>query len=262
MNKDHSNTITKIISDIKMKDGVLIQCFPGQGLVGRIAGMQLIEYFNAKKAAKIFSSYFPHLVVFQGEIGKLIHGELWAIDKTNPPILILTGESQPQESAEGMFQVLNAALNIAEKWGINKVIAIGGYKPADIESTPEVTAFAYTEDDVKTLKDNDIHIFTEGRVSGAVGVLTALASERGFKSFGIMGKVRPSDVSALAFGVDPIASKKVLKVICKLLGFEMDLTKMDQMIQDIQQTEAKAMQVIDDLNRTRVERAERKTYYI
>ena len=262
MSKDYPNTITKIISDFKMKDGVLIQCFPGQGLVGRIAGMQLIEYFNAKKAAKIFSSYFPHLVIFQGELGKLVHGELWAIDKTTPPILVLTGESQPQEAAEGMFEVLNATLDIAEKWGINKVIAIGGFRPADLESTPEVTAFAYTEEDAETLKDNNIQLFTEGRVSGAVGVLTALASERGFNSYGIMGKVRPSDASALAFGVDPVASKNVLKVVSKLLGFEMDLTKMDQMIQDIQQTEAKAMRVIDDLSRSRTDRAERKTYYI
>ncbi len=262
MSGNHLNIITKIISDFKLKNGVLIQCFPGQGLVGRIAGMQLIEYFNAKKAAKIYSSYFPHLVIFQGELGKLVHGELWAIEKNNPPLLILTGESQPQEGAEGMFQVLNATLDIAEKWGINKVIAIGGFRPADLESTPEVTAFAYTEDDANRLKEHNINLFTEGRVSGAVGVLTALASERGFMSYGIMGKVRPGEGSALAFGVDPIASKNVLNAVCKLLGFEMDLSKMDQMIQDIQQTEAKAMRVIDDLSRTRTDRAERKTYYI
>ena len=123
-----------------------------------------------------------------------------------------------------MFQVLNTTLDIAEKWGITKVIAIGGFRPADLESTPEVTAFAYTEDDAKMLKEHDINLFTEGRVSGAVGVLTALASERGFKSFGILVKLRPGEGSALAFGVDPIASKNVLKAVCKLLGFEMDLS--------------------------------------
>ena len=119
------NTIVKIVKEHKLKGGVLIQCFPGQGLVGRIAGLQLIEYFNAKESAKVFSSYFPHLVVFQGKLGKLIHAELYAIDSTNPPILILTGESQPQEGPQGMFEVLNAILDLAQKWGIETVIAIG-----------------------------------------------------------------------------------------------------------------------------------------
>jgi proteasome assembly chaperone (PAC2) family protein len=262
MSGKDSKTITKIIKDYDLKDGVLIQCFPGQGLVGRIAGMQLIEYFNAEKAAKIYSCYFPHLVIFNGELGKLVHGEVWAVEKNNPPIVILTGESQPQEGPDGMFEVINSILDLAEKWGIKTVVAIGGFRPADLEKTPEVTGFAYTEEDAKTLKDHDIKLFTEGRVSGAVGVLTALAAERGLKAYGLMGKVRPQEGPAAAFGVDPVASKNVLRALAKLFGFEMDLSKMDQMINEIQQTEANAMKVIDELNETRTTRSDRRNYYI
>ncbi|MHA1244651.1 MAG: PAC2 family protein [Candidatus Heimdallarchaeota archaeon] len=207
MTEKNANTIVKIVKEHKMKGGVLIQCFPGQGLVGRIAGLQLIEYYNAKESAKIFSSFFPHLVVFQGKLGKLIHAELYAIESTNPPILVLTGESQPQEGPEGMFEVLNAILDLAQDWGIETVIAIGGFRPSDIKTTPDTTGFAYTEEDIETLKKNDVHLFTEGRVSGAVGVLTALASERGMRSFGLMGKVRPNEKPTVAFGVDPIDDK-------------------------------------------------------
>ncbi|NHJ31759.1 MAG: hypothetical protein FK732_02745 [Asgard group archaeon] len=262
MSGNDPKNITKIIKELNLKNGVLIQCFPGQGLVGRIAGMQLIEYFNAKKAAKIYSCYFPHLVIFNGELGKLVHGEIWAIEKNTPPIIVLTGESQPQEGPDGMFDVLNGVLDLAEKWGIKTVVAIGGFRPADLEKTPEVTGFAYTEEDAITLKKHGIQLFTEGRVSGAVGVLTALASERGMKSYGLMGKVRPQESPAMAFGVDPVASKNVLKTLSELLGFEMDLTKMDQMINEIQQTEANAMKVIEDLNRSRRDRSDRKTYYL
>lgn len=262
MSGNDYKTITKIVKDYNLKDGVLIQCFPGQGLVGRIAGMQLIEYFNAKKAAKIYSCYFPHLVIFNGELGKLVHAEIWVVEKSKPPIVVLTGESQPQEGPDGMFEVINNVLNLVEKWGIKTVVAIGGFRPADLQKTPEVTGFAYTEEDANTLKDHGIKLFTEGRVSGAVGVLTALASERGLKSYGLMGKVRPQEGPAMAFGVDPVASKNVLKTLSELLGFEMDLTKMDQMINEIQQTEANAMRVIDDLNKARTDKTDRKTYYI
>jgi len=262
MSGKNLKTITKIVKEFNMKDGVLIQCFPGQGLVGRIAGMQLIEYFKAKEAAKIYSCYFPHLVIFNGELGKLVHAEIWAIEKNKPPIIVLTGESQPQEGPDGMFEVINSVLDLVEKWGIKTVVAIGGFRPADLDKTPEVTGFAYTEKDAQTLKDNGIKLFTEGRVSGAVGVLTALASERGLTSYGLMGKVRPQEGPAAAFGVDPVASKNVLKSLSELLGFEMDLTKMDQMISEIQQTEANAMKVIEELNQTRTSRSDRRNYYI
>ena len=246
----NSETIVKVEKDFKFKGGVLVQCFPGQGLVGRIAGMQLIDYFKAPEVAKIYSSYFPHLVIFQGELGKLVHAEIYVVETTKTPLVILTGESQPQEGPDGMFQVLNATLDLAESWGIDTVIAIGGFRPSDIKNTPETTAFAYTEKDAQKLKDWGIHLFTEGRVSGAVGVITALAAERGMTSFGLMGKVRPSETPTMAFGVDPIAAKNVLRVVSQMTGIELDLSKMDKMIAEIEQTEANAMKVIEDLSRT------------
>jgi proteasome assembly chaperone (PAC2) family protein len=261
MSKKNTNTIVKIVKEHKMKGGVLIQCFPGQGLVGRIAGLQLIDYFNAKESAKVYSTYFPHLVVFQGKLGKLIHAELYAIETTNPPILVLTGESQPQEDPAGMFEVLNTVLDLAQDWGIETVIAIGGFRPADVKTTPNTTGFAYTDEDIEVLKKNDVHLFTEGRVSGAVGVLTALASERGMQSFGLMGKVRPSEKPTVAFGVDPIAAKHVLKTVSKITSLDIDLTKMDSMIKEIEQTEADAVKFFEELEQTQ-RPADRKNYYI
>jgi proteasome assembly chaperone (PAC2) family protein len=174
---------------------------------------------------------------------------------------VLTGESQPQEASEGMFAVLNEVLDLAQKWEIKTVIAIGGFRPADVNTTPDTTGFAYTDEDLETLKKHDVHLFTEGRVSGAVGVITALASERGMQSFGIMGKVRPSDKPSVAFGVDPIAAKHALKTIQKITSIEIDLSKMDEMIKEIEKTEADAVKFMEQLEETR-RPTDRKSYYI
>ena len=146
-----------------------------------------------------------------------------------------------------------------EKWGVSQVIAIGGFRPANVEGTPDVTAFAYTEEDIDFLKKHDVSLFTEGRVSGAVGVLTALASERGMKSFGIMGKVHPGERSQIF--IDPQASKNVLIALSKMFGFEMDLTKMDEMITKIEKAEAKDLKAIEELAR-RQDQSDRRNYYI
>lgn len=261
MKEYYPDTVIKVVEEYNMKGGVLVQCFPGQGLVGRIAGMHLIESYNAKMAAKIYSSYFPHLVIFQGRLGKLIHAELWGIDQIDPPFLVLTGESQPQEGPRGMFQVLNSVIDLAEDWGIEKVVAIGGFKPAKMKDTPDVTGFAYTDKEADFLEDHKVKLFTEGRVSGAVGVLTALAAERGLTSFGLMGKVRSRDKPSLAFGVDPYASKDVLAVLSKLLAMDLDLSKMDKMIEDIERTEENAMKLIEKLDSSKKEKGD-KSYYI
>jgi len=262
MTSKYSDTFVKKIKDHKLKGGVLLQCFPGQGLVGRIAGMHLIDSFEVKESAKVYSSYFPHLVIFQGELGKLVHAELYAIENTNPPLLVLTGESQPQEGPDGMFRVLNATLDLAQEWGIETVIAIGGFRPSDLKTTPEITAFAFTEKDAQQIKDWDIKLFTEGRVSGAVGVITALAAERGMKSYGLMGKVHLKDAPSMAFGVDPNAAKNVLNAVMKMTGVELDLTKMDKMIKEIEQTEANAMKVIDDMGLQGGNKEDRKSFMI
>ncbi|MEA2070319.1 MAG: PAC2 family protein [Asgard group archaeon] len=262
MSNENPNIIIKKKNDFDLQNGVLVQCFPGQGLVGRIAGMHLIEAYKAKEAVRIYSSYFPHLVIFQGELGKLIHAELWAIENTTPPLLILTGESQPREGPQGMFEILSAVLDIAEEWGVKSVYAIGGFKAAKKQIKSDVTAFAYTEENAEFLKDNDVRLFTEGRVSGAVGVLTALAAERDMRSIGIMGKVTPSEGPSIAFGVDPNASKNALNLFSKLTGFEMDLDEMDKMIKDIEKTEARAMKVIEKLEQRKEEQENQKSFYL
>ena len=123
-------------------------------------------------------------------------------------------------------------------------------------------AFAFTKEDVQQIKDWEIKLFTEGRVIGAVGVITALAAERGMKSYGLMGKVNLKDAPSMAFGVDPNAAKNVLKAVGKMTGIEFDLSKMDKMIKEIEQTEANAMKVIDDMSRAGVSKEDRKSFMI
>ncbi|UCG89909.1 MAG: PAC2 family protein, partial [Candidatus Heimdallarchaeota archaeon] len=66
-----------------------------------------------------------------------------------------------------------------------------------------------------------------GEVTGAVGVLSALAAERNLKSFGLLGKL------TLA-GTDPKASKALLKQLTKLYPLQLKLKDLDLTIEEAQ----------------------------
>jgi proteasome assembly chaperone (PAC2) family protein len=48
---------------VKLKSPVLIEGFPGLGMVGKIATNYLIQELKAKKLAELYSPHFPYYVV-------------------------------------------------------------------------------------------------------------------------------------------------------------------------------------------------------
>ena len=65
-------------------------------------------------------------------------------------------------------------------------------------------------------------------MTGAVGVLSALAAEIYMKSFGLLGKL------TLA-GTDPLASKALLIKIAELFGLDIDMDNLEEAIEEAQE---------------------------
>jgi len=222
MELQYDGTLIKELAKVQLKDGVLLQGLPGMGFVGHLAVNFLIDELNGKEIARIYSSYFPPIVRLADDgLGHLTRAELHAATSTEPNLLLFTGDTQPIDL--GIIQTMNTILEYAEKIGCTTVIALGGLRSPE---GPDVAAFAYTEETKAYLQQNKIEILTGGEVTGAVGVLTAIAAERGLTSYGILGKISLT-------GPDPVAAKNVLEVIQDMLGFQIDLdiAKLDAKIE-------------------------------
>ena len=228
MRQPNGNAFTYLhkVSEVKINPPVVvIQGLPGMGLIGKIAANYLINFFDAQEIARIYSSFFPPVVQIDSKtsMGRLARMEIYAITKTTPNLLILTGDAQPHDI--GIIQVLNSVLDYVIELKADTLICLGGLRVH--EEGPEIAGFGYDKQTLEWLEKNDVTLLKGGEVTGAVGVLSALAAERKLKSFGLLGKL------TLA-GTDPKASKALLKLLAKLYPLKLELKDLDLTIEEAQ----------------------------
>ena len=226
MSEPNGNAFTLLQrqADVKITSpAVVIQGLPGMGLIGKIAANFLIKHYKATEIARIYSSFFPPVVQVDSEtsMGRLARMEIYAITSTKPNLLILTGDAQPHDI--GIIQVLNSVLDYVLEYKADTMICLGGLRVH--EEGPEVAGFGYDKETLKWLEKHDVVLLKGGEVTGAVGVLSALAAERKMKSFGLLGKL------TLA-GTDPQASKALLKKISDLYSLKLELKDLDLTIEE------------------------------
>jgi proteasome assembly chaperone (PAC2) family protein len=212
------------VADVKIKGpAIVIQGLPGMGLIGKIAANFLIEEFEGEEIARIYSSFFPPVVQIDNEqgIGRLARMEMYAITKTTPNLIILTGDAQPHDI--GIIQVLNEVLDYVIKQNAGTVVCLGGLRALD--EGPEVAGFAYDEETMKWLEKHEIVPLKGGEITGAVGVFSALAAERGLRSVGLLGKLT-------LVGTDPLASKNLLKRLGMLFSLKFTYEGLEEIIQE------------------------------
>ena len=228
MRQPNGNSFTYLhkVSNVEIKpSAVVIQGLPGMGLIGKIAANFLIKHFDAQEIARIYSSFFPPVVQIDSKtsMGRLARMEIYAITKTTPNLLILTGDAQPHDI--GIIQVLNSVLDYVIELKADTLICLGGLRVH--EEGPEVAGFGYDKPTLDWLEEHDVTLLKGGEVTGAVGVLSALAAERNMKSFGLLGKL------TLA-GTDPKASKALLSKLTKLYPLKIELKDLDLTIEEAQ----------------------------
>ena len=226
MNQSLGNSFTYLhrLAEVTLTEPVIvIQGLPGMGLIGKIAASFLIENYHAVEIARFFSSFFPPVVQIDTKtgLGRLARVEIYAVTNITPNLIILTGDAQPHDI--GIIQVLNSILDYLVEQKAHTVICLGGLRVH--EDGPDIAGFGYNEKVRDWLVEHNISLLKGGEVTGAVGVLSALAAERNLESYGLLGKL------TLA-GTDPIASKNLLLKIDELYSIGFDLEKMDKTIED------------------------------
>lgn len=246
----HNGTFVKELGpEVTLKDAILIQGLPGMGFVGHLAAKFLIDEFKAVEFARIYSSYFPSIVILKEGEGKLVRIELFAVSDVEPNLMILTGDVQPSET--GMIQVLDFILDYCANKGVKNVIAVGGLRA---ENGPEVAGFAFSKEDLEFLKEFDVGTLENGQVTGAVGVITALGAEKGLKAFGLLGKLHVS-------GPDPIAARNILNVLRRIYNLPIDISRMEEKIEKALERERITKEFIERVKETQEEK-DKPSYFI
>ncbi|BAA29195.1 proteasome assembly chaperone family protein [Pyrococcus horikoshii] len=205
----------------KIENPILIEGYPGIGLVGHIAANFLAKELKMEVIGYVESSFIPPMsLILEG--------------KPNPPLRfygkdnIIIAVADIYLPPTLINEIAKEIANYLEQNKAEKVISLGGMGIGIFKDKFEVWGVGGTEEENKELQDLGVKILEYGSISGMSGKLLWEASRRGLKSYVILGETfgdRP----------DPRAAANVVEVLDRMLTLNVSvepLLKEAEMIEE------------------------------
>jgi|SRR3989338_1624974 len=186
------------------KSPIIIQGFPGFGLVGTITTEFLIEQLKAEPIGTIKCDDIPAMIAIHG--GKILHPiGIFYDKKTNIVIVHIITTLQGIE-----WQLADVISKMAKELNAESVISLEGVA-SPVEEEEKMACFYYSNIDrhKKTFEKNSIKPLKEGIILGVTGALLLDADDIPLTA------IFAETHSAMP---DSKASAKVIELIDKLLG--------------------------------------------
>jgi len=219
----------------KLKNPILIEGLPGVGNIGRVAVGYMVGEMKTKMFAQLYSRHFFPFVMLQNDYEiRLLKNEFyyWKSAKSGQrDIVFLTGDCQSL-SPHGHYEVTEKILDFVEQLGVKEIITIGGLATGELEEEPKVLGSATDKETMEKYKKFGIDFKAAERVGyivGAAGLLLGLGKERGMKGICLLG-----ETSGFPIVTDPKSAEGILKILTKLLGIKLDMSKLDKRVKEME----------------------------
>lgn len=198
--------------ELDLEDPILVEGFPGLGLVGKIATDHLVRELDMRYHASVDCEDLPGIGVYRGG------------DRTvRPPVRIYVSEdhelfalqSDAPVKADAIGSVASCVMEWIDAEGITPFYLSG--LPADRDGRPDVYGVG-TGDAGETLAAHDVAVPPEdGVVTGPTGALLNRAAQHGVDSIGLVVESNPKFP-------DPEAATVLLEEgICPIADLEVDV---------------------------------------
>ena len=203
---------------------IMIEGLPGVGQVGKLAAEHIMEELGAEKIAEIRSIFFPpQVLIDENGVAHLPKNEIYRYCDGERSIMFLIGDFQ-SGSAEGHYILADTYLDIAEKMGVKRIYTVGGYGVGHLIQDIRVLA-AVNDEKLKDDVTGAGAVFAQdepgGGIIGASGLLLGLGANRGIEGICLMGETS-------GYIVDPKSSNSLLEVLSKMIGIDVDSTKLQE----------------------------------
>ncbi len=205
----------RIIDKKKIPSGAtLIFGFPDVGLVGLIAASHLIDELSLSEVAYADSNLLPPVIVLHEG---LPHSSV-RIFADHDILLAISEVPIPNEI---IYPVMDSLIEWAKSKNVRLMISLGGIPIQDRQDAKELKSFAAASNPqtIKMAKDKGLEILSEGYMVGPQAVLLQRAVTADSPALTLL--------SQCFFNYpDPEAAAEVLKVLMKVTGLKLDVTKL------------------------------------
>lgn len=243
----------RLYREPEVESPVLLASWPGIGNIGIIAIDTLRGVLRAEEFGEIepWDFFYPKRVLIRN--GILEHLEFpssrfYFKRVRGKDLILFVGEEQPTEwgraYAEGKkaYRMANLVLDVAERFKCRRVYTSGAAVALTHHTAkPRVWAVPNTPSLLSELRGYENTVLMsdiegrggQGAITGLNGLLLGVARKRGLEAICLMGEI-PVYLQGLPLSY-PRASKSVLEVLCRSLGIEVELDKLDELDQKVQE---------------------------
>ena len=210
----------RIISEpIKSKNPIVIEGFPGIGLVGNITCQHIIEELGMKYIGSIDSRYFPPLaVLFNGIVFMPVR--IYESQKKNIVVVISDIPIHPTAS----YDLSKALVDWVESIKTKNVVSIAGI--ATTTGMRRVFGGATTNEMLEKIKDKT-EVFQVGTISGISGSIMTECFLRNIPAASLLGETPGPNP-------DPRAAVEVINVLNKIYDLSIDANKLTTQAEQIE----------------------------
>ncbi|HKX81566.1 MAG TPA: PAC2 family protein [Nitrososphaera sp.] len=218
----------QILKSIRSDQITVVASLPDMGRVGGLVSAFLSQSLNAEQVAEIASSDKPWVTYADGVVSSA--NEVYRIfydDRRR--LLILTGESQPQDPGE-LYRLCNTFLDYAQSVGtVRRLYGAGGYLRENIVGAPRVCGVVNRPELKAVLAKAGIEpVGSEiTTITWFNGIVLSQAADRKIEGIGLFGEISESNVP------QPLAAKSILAALSRLEKLELDTRPLDRQYESI-----------------------------
>jgi uncharacterized protein len=223
-----------ITKPVRSKSPVLIEGFPGIGLVGNIASQHMIEELNMEYIGSIESRFFPSIaVLYEG----LINMPVRIYESAEHNLIIVISDIPISHTVS--YDVSNALVDWAESINVKEVVSIAGIAIMDTGEGHKVFGAATTPEKLEDIRSK-VEIFQMGTISGISGSVMAECLLRGIPAISLLGATKTQNP-------DPRAASFVIGVLNELYGLSINTQRL---IEQAERIEVELQRLAEDVQTT------------
>ncbi|HUV83848.1 MAG TPA: proteasome assembly chaperone family protein [archaeon] len=211
----------KITTDlISLENPIIIEGFPGIGLVGNIAAQHLIDELEMEYVGTIESKYFPPIaVLFNGMVNMPVR--IYESKKHN----ILTVISDIPIHPTISYEVSKVLIDWAQSLNVKEIVSIAGIATMTMGEN-KVFGAATSEEMLEKIKEH-VEIFQVGTISGISGSVMTECNMRKIPAISLLGETNSPNP-------DPRAAAAVIKILNKLYDFSIEINNLMEQAEQIE----------------------------